>query len=82
MLNLLILILIHSLIIIQSEFTCTIENSKKIDCASDIAQDTGNLPTNCAQRGCCYDSSPGSSGNIHGVIIIQLFQQQLSHFKY
>ena len=55
MLNILIFILIFSSFdVIQSEFTCSIENKNKIKCLPDMSNAAGNLEINCVRVGCCY----------------------------
>ena len=55
MLNILIFILIFSSFdVIQSEFTCSIENKNKIKCLPDFSNAAGNLEINCVRVGCCY----------------------------
>ena len=55
MLNILIFILIFSSFdVIQSEFTCSIENKNKIKYLPDMSNAAGNLEINCVRVGCCY----------------------------
>ena len=51
----LLIFLLHSFFkLTTSEFTCSIEDDNKVDCAEDIKSDTTNLESNCYKRGCCY----------------------------
>ena len=61
--KLLILIFLEKLILNSDikDPRCIIENKDKVDCATDIKEDTANLETNCNQRGCCYQQVNGDT---------------------
>ena len=61
--KLLILIFLIKLIFNEDNIDsrCIIYNKYKIDCGTDIKDDTEHLETNCKNRGCCYEKIEGNT---------------------